>query len=96
MDNTNQNNDSFFTWFRKIPQPEALKMKENTKIEKKIEIHLNLPFYMTNGSIMPEPDSIPRSSKLFPEESPHNDRIIGEINNSQSTQTLQRAFIKAH
>jgi len=99
MDNTNQNNDSFFTWFRKIPQPEALKMKENTKIQKKIEIHLNLPFYMTNGSIMPEPDSIPRSSKLFPEESPHNDRIIDQLmflppNSSQISDEPEEVALK--
>ena len=84
MDNSNKNNDSYFAWFKRIPQqPEAPKIKEEAKTEKKIEIHPNLPFYMTNGSLMPEPDMVPRSSKLFPEESPHNDRIIGEIINSQ-------------
>ena len=84
MDNSNQNNASYFAWFKRIPpQPEEPKIKEDVKVEKKKEIQPNLPFYMTNGSLMPEPDTVPRSSKLFPEESPHNDRIIGEINNSQ-------------
>ena len=38
----------------------------------------NLPYFMKKGSVKPSPDSENRSRRLFPEEDPGKDRIIGK------------------
>ena len=80
---TRDSNASFLHSFKKKRNKDKdIQSGDVSKIAEKIETR-HLPFYMSinsgNNSIQPQPDTIPRKSKLFPEESQHDDRIIGRL-----------------
>ena len=79
-----ENNSSFFKWFRKSQHKEMNKNKSSTiinedTINNRFEIPENLPYFMKDGLVQPLADTFPRKTKLFPEESPQSDRIIGRF-----------------
>jgi len=80
---TRDSNASFLHSFKKKRNKDKdIQSGDVSKIAEKIETR-HLPFYMSinsgNNSIQPQPDTIPRKSKLFPEESQHDDRIIDQL-----------------
>ena len=86
LDNLRRSNSSLFGWFQgnqpqnAIPQSDQSNNNYQSNQDAKnkdVRARTNLPYFMRNGSNQPEIDKHPRSHHLFPEESPGDDRIVG-------------------
>ena len=86
LDALRRTNSSLFGWFQGNPPQIALPQSDqsnnnyqsNQDVKNKdVRARTNLPYFMRNGSNQPEIDKHPRSHHLFPEESPGDDRIVG-------------------
>ena len=80
-----ENSTSFLKWFKRLSQPgtntNTTRSADPAPAPSVVPGHAQA-WYLQNGSVRPRPQPGNRTWKLFPEESPGDDRIVGTMMHS--------------